>query len=395
MVPQLMEHYDISAVSFSHLSAFYYYIYTPMQLFVGVLMDIYGPRWLLTMAASCCALGTYFFVSTHSLAIAEMGRFLVGFGSAFAFVGVMKLATIWLPPSRFALVAGLASAMGMMGGAFTDIVFADLMRSNGWQHANMEMAAFGLAMAVLIFIFVRDHRPSGQYHADEEHASLAEVLNGLKSLIANPQIWINGAIGCFMWLPIAIFAEVYGIPFLIYCLHLTEQQAHYAATMIFVGEIIGAPLMGYFSDRIHRRKLPLILGSSASLICVLILLYVPNITYFEVSAVLLFFGFFLSAQPLVFAIARENCDQTVAGTAISLTNLLVMISGIMQPLAGYLLVKGELMTGSSMVDFSKLADYSCFAYHVSLAILPLFIFITMILATFFLKETFIESADDA
>ena len=102
----LREHFGLSAAGFGFLSAFYYYAYVPLQVPVGVLLDRYGPRVLLTTACLICVIGTFLFAGTSVFWIAAVGRFLVGFGSAFAFVGVLKLATIWLPEDKLAMVAG-------------------------------------------------------------------------------------------------------------------------------------------------------------------------------------------------------------------------------------------------------------------------------------------------
>src|SRR5262245_9308234 len=91
MMVDLMQAYQINATVFGNLAAFYYYAYTPVQLPVGVLMDHYGPRRLLTFACLACALGSYLFAHASYISMAQFGRFLVGFGSAFAFVGVLKL----------------------------------------------------------------------------------------------------------------------------------------------------------------------------------------------------------------------------------------------------------------------------------------------------------------
>jgi sugar phosphate permease len=44
MVPQLMETFSVDATAIGTLSAFYFYIYAPMQIPVGVLTDRYGAR---------------------------------------------------------------------------------------------------------------------------------------------------------------------------------------------------------------------------------------------------------------------------------------------------------------------------------------------------------------
>src|SRR3990167_10224294 len=100
--PSVMEdalryHFALRATSFGILSAFYYYAYVPMQLPVGIMLDRYGPRLLLTIACGACVLGTFLFTLTTNFYTAATGRLFIGFGSAFAYVGVLKLATIWLP----------------------------------------------------------------------------------------------------------------------------------------------------------------------------------------------------------------------------------------------------------------------------------------------------------
>src|SRR5580700_7715839 len=122
MTQELMRMYHLTATEVGLFTAYYYHAYVPLQIVVGLLMDRYGPRRLLTFACMLCAVGTYLFGSGYSLHIAEAGRFLVGFGSAFAFVGALKLATIWLPPHRFALISGIITCLGMMGAMIGDIL---------------------------------------------------------------------------------------------------------------------------------------------------------------------------------------------------------------------------------------------------------------------------------
>src|SRR6056297_3113727 len=112
MTQELKAFYHIKDEALGSLSAYYYYIYTPMQLLVGLLMDRYGPRRLLTLATISCVVGSIMFASTHQLYVAELGRLFIGFGSAFAYVGVLKLGTIWLPKRHFGTFTGLATALG-------------------------------------------------------------------------------------------------------------------------------------------------------------------------------------------------------------------------------------------------------------------------------------------
>ena len=133
----------ISASTFGQLSAFYYFAYSPMQMPVGMLMDRFGPRRLLSFACMCCTLGSFMFSYSSSMLIAGSGRFLVGFGSSFAFVGVLSLAMHWLPRRYFSLVAGLITTLGMLGLVYGEVKITEMAVTHGLQHVLTMMVLFG------------------------------------------------------------------------------------------------------------------------------------------------------------------------------------------------------------------------------------------------------------
>src|SRR5690606_30226727 len=61
MVTELMKDFHINAEKVGIISAFYFYIYALMQLPVGLLMDRYGSRKLLTFGSLACGLGGILF----------------------------------------------------------------------------------------------------------------------------------------------------------------------------------------------------------------------------------------------------------------------------------------------------------------------------------------------
>ena len=387
MNAELMHHYHISASSFAHLVAYYYYIYAPMQLFVGILMDKYGPKKLLTMAALACALGTYLFVVSEQIIIAEVGRFMVGLGSSFAFVGVLKLATIWLPPERFAVVSGSTMAIGMVGCLMGDIGLTAMVDVFGWQNASFKAAIFGLILSLSIMFFMREpKKPEHEQFMDDvpnKSLSFKVVLLNCFNLIQNRQIWINGIIGCLMWLPISIFAETWGVFYLENVHQLSRSVAGDACSMVFLGWAVGGPLVGLFSDALRQRRLPITLGAALAAIMISIVLYVPNLAVGWLFPILFLFGFFNSVQVIVFAVSRELSPIASTGTALALTNMFVMFAGVIQPMSGYLL---DWMTKTpEIIDGS--VHYSQTAYEVALSVLPLGLLITVVLSLF-LKETF-------
>jgi MFS family permease len=395
IAPSAMEdalrlHFNLTATGFGFLSAVYYYAYVPMQLPVGILMDRYGPRRLLTFACFMCVIGTYLFTDTTSAQVSAIGRFLVGAGSAFAFVGVLKLATMWLPENKLAMVAGLTSALGTIGAMVGDNLLVSWVNHSGWQNAMNTTALFGILLCAVIWYGITDH-PRHVFSGPESE-TLDKKFKDLKLIITNKQIWINGFYGCMVYLPTTVFAELWGIPYLRHAHHLTEAQAAFANSLLFFGFMIGAPTMGTISDTIRLRKLPMIVGASGAAILISIILYTDNLSLSQLNILVFCLGLFYSAQTIVFAVGRELSPAKAAGTAIALTNMIVMIGAmVLQPLVGRLLDLSlkyhhalDIPKGTNIHEVHWL--YSAADYRLAMTIIPIGI-VLAIISTFFIRET--------
>ncbi|MCH9757416.1 MAG: MFS transporter [Gammaproteobacteria bacterium] len=392
MEPALREHFSLSAMGFGVFSSFYYYSYVPMQLPVGVLMDRWGPRRLLTAACAVSVLGMWFFAATDLVSLAAAGRFLTGFGSAFAFVGVLKLATIWLPEDRLALVAGLATALGTIGAMIGDNLLGAMVEQIGWKAAVNWTAIFGLGLLVVMWFGIHDKKG----HSEEDGGtvtSFKHVLFDLKLIVSNKQIWINGAYGCLVYLPTTVFAELWGIPYLAHAYDLNLPAAEFANSILFMGCMFGAPLWGYLSDRIKQRKLPMRIGAFGACIVMTGILYLPEINLYMLYVMMFVLGFLYSAQAIVFAVGRELSPKEAGGTAIAMTNMFVMLGAIfLQPLVGRILDWRLLQHYDGKVAVNLLSSdeirqlYTAADYQLAMAVIPIGILIAAIL-TFFLKET--------
>src|SRR5215510_7446076 len=67
MVEELMRDFAVGAAVLGNLSAAYFYGYAGMQIPVGLLLDRFGPRRLMTGAALICAFGCVLFAASHTL----------------------------------------------------------------------------------------------------------------------------------------------------------------------------------------------------------------------------------------------------------------------------------------------------------------------------------------
>ena len=158
MVEELMREFAVGAGVLGNLSAAYFYGYAGMQIPVGLLLDRFGPRRLITLAALCCAGGCVLFATGTTLTTVTAGRFLIGAGAAFSLVGSMVVAGQWFSPSRFALLSGLAMAMGMAGGVFGQAPLRLAVEATDWRTSNLTLALGGLIIGISAWLCVRDRQ---------------------------------------------------------------------------------------------------------------------------------------------------------------------------------------------------------------------------------------------
>lgn len=374
---------DISATTFGELSALYYFAYSPLQLPVGMLMDRLGPRRLLTFACFCCAVGSWMFTVTSSMFIAGSGRFLVGFGSAFAFVGVLTLVMQWLPRRYFSLAAGLITTLGMLGLVYGEVKITHLAMALGWYHVLLSAAVVGAVLTVVIFFIVRD----APAHYSPHRYTWSEFFSDVWQVLSSPQIWLIGLIGACLYTSLSVFGELWGKGYLEQAHHLTKMEAAETISAMFLGWAVGAPIAGYLSDKSGRRLLPLVIGALIALICISIVLYYPNLSYGWLNVLLFLYGVFSATEIIVFIMGKENSGVKLSGTVFAAVNMIVTLGGVIfQPLVGKLL---DSFGDSHVINGEHI--YSVASYQLALSILPISLFLVLILA-FFIKSTPIHTS---
>ena len=294
MVDPLMREFQVTAGSLGLLVAMYYYAYTPLQAVVGVLTDYFGPRKVLITAIAFCTAGAYIFGQTSNVYVAGLGRIMVGIGSAFAFVGVLKLGAIWLHKKYFAIFAGLTTSLGMLGGMFGDVELSKMVQEYGWHHVMMVSVVAGVVLMVLFWLFVHDNKHSGRKDRAVATPPMSWRLIGVGfwNICKNGQLWITGIIGCCLYMSLTVIAEMWGIPFIQSMHPATHLLAAKLNSMIFFGWLVGSPVTGWVSNKMKSRKKPLIVGTLMSAILISIVVFAQPQNNIVLSVLLFFFGVF-------------------------------------------------------------------------------------------------------
>lgn len=385
MSNELMHDFSVTSQTLGILSGIYFYSYAIMQLPGGVLIDFFGPKRLLTIAVSVCAFSTIAFAMTDSFYMACIARLMIGFGSAFAVVGTLKLASNWFPPDRFAFLTGLMVTIGMLGSIGGEAPLSLMVDSFGWRESLIIMGAIGLVLAFVIYMVSSDMPYVKPKHLPVHHAE-EYVLHNLSLLMRNKQLWLVALYGGLMYMSTPVFCGLWGVPFLMLKMSMSKTMAANAISLVFVGWVIASPLWGIFSNRIGRRKTPMYIASVGCLISSIVFIYVPLNHYLPLQVALFAFGIFSAAFLPAFSVASELCNRRYVATGLSFMNMMNMVGiALVQPAIGFLLDKAWT---DQMAQGVRV--YSLSAYQSSLIILPLAILAALIILPF-IRETYCVS----
>lgn len=376
MAPQILKELHLGAVVFGFAAGSYFYSYTVMQIPVGLLFDRFPSRIVLSGAIFVCVLGNMLFAVSHSAVALASARFLMGCGSAFAFVGVLVNANQHFPKKYFALLVGVAQLLAALGAMVGQMPLAFLVKAYGWRETVWILTAVGVFLGLLTIMTVRDSRCSMRM----EKEGFAGITSALSHVVKNKQLRYIAFYAFSAWAPIALFAELWGVPYLMVRFHVGLVAAAGMSSMIWIALAMSSPILGWCSDVLKTRTRLIIACAAIGTIATSLLLFVPGLPIWSSYWLLFCMGIASSGQILSFALVKDISQEHELATAISINNMAVVVGGaIFQPLVGLIL---RAYTQSDIVSQYTAADFS-----VALVLVPLCYLLGGVVAVFKMEDT--------
>ena len=388
---KLIHAFAIDATQLGKLAAVYFIANVIFLFPAGMLLDRFSTKKIILTSLSICFVGTFLFSTTHVFMLALVFRFFTGIGSAFCFLCCVRLASRWFPASMMALITGVIITIAMLGGMVAQTPLTLLIQHFGWRHALMIDAGLGFVIFCCIFLFVKDYPVGYQIEVEKQHAQLQNlgIFKSIRQSIFRIQNWLAGAYTCFMNLPIYLLGALWGSLYLTQVDHLSVTRASYVTSMIFLGTIIGSPLVGRISDKMGLRRKPMFWGCILSLVIISPLVFDWHLSLSALMLLFFLLGLTTSTQVLSYPMVAENNPLSLTATSVSVVSTSVISGGmIFQPVFGWIM--DESWQG---VMHHHVRIYSEHAFHNAMLIMPI-AFILAFAAVYFLHETHCRSASE-
>lgn len=374
--------FQANATQLGILSSTYLWGDVAFLLPAGILLDRFSTKTILLLSLGVCIFGTVGFAMTESFGMAAFFHALSGCGNAFCFLACVILVSRWFPPRRQAFAIGIVVTMAFLGGVMAQTPLAWLSEVVGWRMALIYDAVLGGVFFLVIARVVKDY-PENYTQLSASNRSGVSLFASLKMIFANMQNVLSGIYTCLLNLPIMVLDAVWGVTYLKTVHGLSNIQASNVAAMIFFGSMIACPLMGWISDRLRLRRMPMIVGAVFSLAMACLIVFIPGWSYTELLVLFFMLGVVTSTQIITYPLAAESNDPALTGTAVGLASFIIIGgAAAAQVIFGKLLDMGwdgALANGERV--------YSAATYNHAMLMFPITMFVGLV-AAWFLKETY-------
>jgi MFS family permease len=363
MTGELMRDFRIGAQKLGSLSAFYFYFYVAMQIPIGILIDRWGAKAILVAGSISVSLGTFLFGSTEDFGVACLGRAIIGGASAVGWLVLLKLATHWFPPRRFAMLSGLGLFFGNLGALTAQVPLRLLIELYGWRVVVLASAMLAFAIGLLSLVLVENDPAAKGFFSfapagirTQSLVSFRELFGGIRKVFEYSNTWLiflaqGGLVG-----PILAFTGLWGVPYLERRYGLTAKSAAAICSIMIICWALASPICGSLSDRMGRRKPIYLAGACLSTIGWFLMFYVPGLSITLFTAISAVTALACGSGVLGFAFSKESVPARCVGTISGITNIGNMLGPtLLQPVIGILLDRhwsGKLVAGSRIYDVS-------------------------------------------
>lgn len=334
----LLKTFHIDAGQLGILSSVYFISNVFFLFPAGMLLDRYSARKVILTTLGICITGTLIFAISPWYTLSLCCRMLTGVGSAFCFLGSIRLASRWFPMKQMALITAVIVSLGMLGGVIAQTPMMLLVEHLGWRNALLCDVLLGSLIWFVICKNVKNFPPNYPIQDKANLSSWKQLKISLSQAFTRLPNWLAALYACLLNLPIFVLGAIWGVPYLHQVQHLSLTAASLVTSTLFIGTVVGGPLVGLLSDRSGRRKPLMILGAFLTLALLCLLQWIPTWTFSQLLLLFFAIGVTSSTQILTYPLITAQNPISLTASANSVVSLCCLGSGaIAQPLFGWLL----------------------------------------------------------
>jgi MFS family permease len=357
---QIIKQFSANAYDFGVLVSLYYYGYSVMQIPIAFIIERFGVRYTLFYCAILCSIATLIFSYTTNWYILCISRFLIGVGSAAAFLGVSTVIREWFQKSQYAKMVSLSFSIGLLGAVYGGKPMSVLISNYTYEKVSFSLSLMSIVIGFTIFVFLR--KPNNTFN----ESKLECIKNtNVRKVFASPSLLLLGISSLLMVGSLEGFADVWGVNYLINAYSINKTDAAGLASFIFVGMIFGGPLLAFLARLLGNYLVICICGFGIAIIFILLINSI-NYNWYWLASLFFILGLMCCYQVIVFDAGLNLVNSQLVVVTIAFLNCINMLGGsFFHTIFG--LTMDIFWTGT---EINGIRQYNLYSYKMALMTIP-------------------------
>ena len=249
MAPPLAAEFALTPQQLGLFAAAFHVSFGALQLFMGMGIDVWGPRRTVLTVFPVAVLGALVTATATSFPLLVLGQALTGIGCAPAFLVCTVFVARHFAASSFSAVNGAALGIGSVGLLLTGTPLAWVIEAWSWRAGFVALAVLAALAWLAILLLVREP-------AHEAHQPLAvgAALRGYGELFRLPQTAGIIALSLFTYASFMALRGLWLAPMLIERYGFSLVASGHVALALSATGMIAPPLFGRLDPGDARRR---------------------------------------------------------------------------------------------------------------------------------------------
>jgi predicted MFS family arabinose efflux permease len=316
MLDDIMNQFHIDAAVFGQFSGVYYIGYSLMHLPIGIMLDRYGPKNVMSGCILLTVVGLLPILFAEHWVYPLVGRLLIGIGSSAAILGTFKIIRMAFAEKHFTRMLTFSVTIGLIGAIYGGAPVSYMCKTLGYKAVIEIFAMIGLALAVVTYVIVPKMESTNQ----------GSVTSNIKLVLTNRKVITICLLAALMLGPLEGFADVWGAEFLKQVYGYDSAVASYLPSMIFMGMCFGAPVLSLIAEKTGR-YVAVIAGAGLVMLLTFAALVAKMLTVSTMTISFVCVGVCCAYQILAIYKASTYVPEHVAGLTTAVANMIIMIFG--------------------------------------------------------------------
>lgn len=311
----------------SHLTLIagtYTWAFAVFQFFGGAFLDCFGSRKVLIPAFIFVTAGVFLYGIATSYTVILLAQVLMALGACCGFVGAGYIGGVWFGMAAYGTMFGYVQVLSSLSSAIQQPITEGLLSHLTYEKLFIYLGCFGVLLVVLAVLYMRNPTP-----VVTQKDPFKVVANNLKQIVKMPQMWIAA-----MWGGIAfglnLALGVVWTPKLFTEAGYTLDNGNVGSALLWLGLAAGSCFWPQWSNKIHSRRVPSIIGVALMIIGLVCVIYVKMPLWLMVTMMFVI-GLGATSHMLAFSVGGDVAGGPLVGTSSAFLNgIMFIFGGILQ-----------------------------------------------------------------